>query len=71
MIPIRGSSTIKSAGYNSADRDLHILFHSGGHFVYHGVTPSLYYGFLGAPSKGKFFHANIKKQHKFTKQTSE
>jgi hypothetical protein len=32
------------------------------------VTPSLYYGFLGAESKGKYLHQQIKFKHKFTKR---
>ena len=67
MQPIKGSSNIKSVGYDKEAKDLHIQFHNGGHFAYHNVAPHLFAGFMAAKSKGSYFHANIKKQHKFTK----
>lgn len=52
------SSNLQSVGYVGGT--LEIAFHSGGIYQYVGVPEMLYHALLGAASKGKFFHHNIK-----------
>jgi hypothetical protein len=57
------SSNIESIGYDSSNSILEIEFKNGSAvWQYLGVPESLYYEFLQAGSKGKFFHQNILKQ---------
>ena len=57
------SATIESVGFDNATRMLAVKFKGNPPKVhtYHGVTLELYRQFLAAPSKGKFFHAKVKK----------
>ena len=57
MIPI-ASTNISSIGYEGTT--LHIRFNSGGLYAYHGDPSNVYNSLMNAPSKGKYFHANIK-----------
>lgn len=57
MIPV-SSSDLSSVGYENGT--LYIAFHSGGLYSYSGVPEHIYSALLNAPSKGKYFHANIK-----------
>ncbi len=52
------STNISSIGYEGTT--LHIRFNSGGLYAYYNVPSSVYNGLMGASSKGKYFHANIK-----------
>lgn len=52
------SSNLESVGY--VNGTLHIQFHSGGLYEYTNVPASLYQGLMSAPSKGRYFHANIR-----------
>lgn len=54
------SSTIAEIGYETSSATLEILFLSGGTYQYFDVPESQYSSFLGADSKGKYFHANIR-----------
>ncbi len=55
------SSDIASVGYENGT--LFISFHKGGLYAYKNVPYSVYAGLMNAPSKGKYFHANIRKQY--------
>ncbi len=57
MIPV-SSSDISSIGYENGT--LYIQFHSGGMYSYDNVPVSVYQNLMTAPSKGRYFHANIK-----------
>ena len=46
---------------------LEIEFNSGSVYDYAGVPQGEYDGFMGADSKGKYFHANIKNRYSFVK----
>ena len=61
------SSNISSVGYDADSQTLEIEFNNGGVYLYSGVPESLYEGMMGADSKGKFFHANIKNIYPFSK----
>jgi len=67
LIPIKESSTIESIGYHPENGDLHVVFRSGGHYLYHKVEAKLFEQLMTAKSKGKFFHQNIKGKHQATK----
>lgn len=61
------SSVIRSVGYDPATETLEIEFHHGGIYVYANVPPSVFEALLAAPSKGSFFHDNIKDRFVFTR----
>lgn len=54
------SSDLQRVGYDAASKTLYIRFHSGGVYSYASVPPAVYNDLLAAPSKGKYFHANIR-----------
>lgn len=60
------SSNLKSVGYDSNTSTLEIEFHSG-LYEYYNVPQSIYNGLMDAPSKGSYFHQNIKDVFKFKK----
>ncbi len=59
------SSNLSSVGYENGT--LYISFHSGGLYAYSGVPEYVYFELLNAPSKGKYFHANIKNSYPYDK----
>lgn len=59
------STDISSVGYDG--NTMHIRFNSGGLYAYYNVPSSVYNGLMGASSKGKYFHANIKGRYGDTK----
>jgi hypothetical protein len=66
MVPVK-SSNIESVGYDHASQTLHIIFKTGGHFIYHKVRPMLYHNLMSAKSKGAFFHAEVRGKHESEK----
>lgn len=58
------SSMIKSIGYDSNSSTLEIEFKSGEVWQYFDFLESLWHDFDSTDSKGKFFHREIKNQHK-------
>jgi hypothetical protein len=61
------SSNVSSVGYDADSQILEIEFNNGGVYQYSGVPESVYEGMMGADSKGKYFHANIKNAYPFSK----
>lgn len=61
------SSNISAIGYDPSSETLEVEFNSGAVYQYTGVSQGEYDGFIGADSKGKYFAANIKNRHSFTK----
>ncbi len=57
------SRMITSIGYDSSSCILEIEFKDGAVWQYNDFPEYLWYEFLSAESKGKFFHANIKKEY--------
>lgn len=57
------SSNIASIGYDEETDVLEIEFKSGSIYAYDDVPFYLYAQLMNAPSKGKFFNTNIKKQN--------
>lgn len=64
MIPV-DSSDLASVGYDFGSRTLFVSFLKGGTYSYSGVPESVYRGLMNAPSKGKYFAANIKKSYPY------
>ncbi|WP_214464552.1 KTSC domain-containing protein [Levilactobacillus brevis] len=60
------SSDLSAVGYEPSTQQLEIVFHSGGVYLYSGVSPSEYQGLMSAGSKGRYFHAFIKR-HPYTR----
>lgn len=46
------SSTVKEYGYDEANKEMHIRFLNGTHYVYH-VSKDVFEEFASAPSKGR------------------
>lgn len=61
------SSNVSSVGDHADSQTLEIEFNSGGVYQYSGVPESVYEGMMGADSKGKYFHANIKNTYPYSK----
>jgi hypothetical protein len=61
------SSNVSSVGYDADSQTLEIEFNNGGVYQYSGVPESVYQGMMGADSKGKYFHANIKNTYPYSK----
>jgi len=55
------SSNIESIAYQKNARSLFVTFKSTAVYLYEGVTPEVVSAFLAAPSKGKYFGANIRR----------
>jgi hypothetical protein len=62
MIPV-DSSNLSSVGYENGT--LYISFNNGGTYYYTGVPEFVFEDLLNAPSKGKYFHANIKNSYPY------
>jgi hypothetical protein len=58
------SSMIDSYDYDADMKVLHVKFHSGAIHSLQGVPPEKAAEFAAAPSKGKFFHTNLRDQHR-------
>ncbi|MBK6960090.1 MAG: KTSC domain-containing protein [Gammaproteobacteria bacterium] len=61
------STDIRAIGCDADSQTLEIEFNSGSVYDYAGVPQGEYDGFMGADSKGKYFHANIKNRYSFVK----
>lgn len=61
------SSVIEALWWNPTTRVLHVLFLSGGYYIYLDVNRYRYYRFRNAESKGKYFNKYIKKQYAYRK----
>jgi hypothetical protein len=55
------SSNLASVGYDLESATLEIEFVNGGVYQYFGVSDSVYYDLMNAPSKGRFFDQFVKK----------
>ena len=64
--PVTGSSTIKAFAKDTSG--LLLKFTSGETYKYTGVTEQVINEFAAAPSKGKYFGANIRNKYTAEKQ---
>jgi hypothetical protein len=60
------SSNVASIGYDVNTLTLEVEFVSGSVYQYFDVPETLYQEFMRASSKGKFLHANIKNNYRYT-----
>jgi KTSC domain len=73
MLPVR-SSHITHRGYDDDTKTLFITFAGGVDWMYENVPLETWFAFLEAPSAGKYFAQNIRKQFdgfKIPKPTDE
>lgn len=61
------SSNLRRTEYDIETKNMIVEFNNGLRYQYEGVPHSLYTKFRMAESQGKFFFAEIVKNHKFTK----
>lgn len=59
-LPVQ-SSNLLSIGYKEEQSLLEVQFKGGSIYRYFDVPQETYAGLMAAPSRGKYFHANIKK----------
>lgn len=60
------SANIRAVAYEKDTETLYIRFDNGV-YAYDGVEPVTYQSFLGAGSKGSFFHQNIKGSYPYSR----
>ena len=65
------SSSIKSVAYDKDEGKLWLRFKSDALYEYQGVDQQVAKDLVGAESKGKFFHENIKNKFSYTKVEEE
>lgn len=61
MIKADKSSSVDEYGYDPATKTMRVKYLSGPDYYDHAnVEPAKWHGFLQAPSKGRYLHANIR-----------
>jgi hypothetical protein len=56
------SSDLKGMGYDELSEVLEVRFHDGRVYQYHPVPMEVWERFLAAPSKGRFFNAEVRRR---------
>ena len=66
------SSCLTSVGYQVGSRTLEVEFRNGGVYLYFEVPPSVHAALMTAPSKGRFFAAEVRDRfaHEFSRVRS-
>lgn len=64
MIPVL-SSFIYSVGYDPTRHTLTVEFKRGSIYQYYNVSAHTFGRWLKAPSKGRYFHRNIRRRYAF------
>lgn len=64
---IKGSTSVRSIGYEARTKTLIVEFLGGGAYAYHGVSPETQAALLQAPSVGKFVAGHVKGKYESTK----
>ncbi|MDB5447913.1 MAG: hypothetical protein JWQ97_3230 [Phenylobacterium sp.] len=59
------SSAIRAIDYDPPRRQLRVTFQSGERYAYEGVPGEVCRAFVEAPSKGRFFQAEIRGRYRF------
>ena len=60
------SSNVASVGYDASSLTLEVEFKDGSVYQYFDVPEAVYQEMMRASSVGKFMHANIRNQYRFT-----
>jgi hypothetical protein len=61
------SSNLSAVGYNSFQMILEIEFNDGAIYQYFGVPQGIYASLMAASSHGKYFHAHIRNNYRYTR----
>ncbi len=61
------SSNVASVGYDASSLTLEVEFKDGSVYQYFDVPEAVYQEIIRASSVGKFMHANIRNQYRYTK----
>lgn len=61
------SSNVASVGYDQSTLTLEVEFNDGSVYQYFDVPDTAYQELMRAESIGKFLHANIKNNYRYTK----
>lgn len=64
------SAAIQEIDYDAERAKLLVRFQSGERYVYVGVPGEVHRSFLDAPSKGRFFQAEIRDRYPFNRLDS-
>lgn len=64
------STAIQAIDYDAERAKLLVRFQSGERYVYVGVPGEVHRSFLQAPSKGRFFQAEIRDRYPFNRLDS-
>jgi hypothetical protein len=59
------SSELKSVGYDEGNAILEVEFQNGGIYRYFGVPKAAYAALISAPSKGRYFNAQIGNAYRY------
>lgn len=59
------STAVAALAYDAADEILRVRFRSGQAYAYADVPAAVFAAFLAAPSKGRFFHAEIDRRYAY------
>lgn len=65
---LRQSTHVKSAEYDSSSGELHVTYHDGGTYTYHGVSEDVAMGLQSAESVGKYMHGEVRGQFRHTRR---
>ena len=61
------SSNVKAIGYDEHTQTLEVEFLDGRVYQYYGVPEHTHSQFMGASSKGQFFHIYIKNRYPYSR----
>jgi hypothetical protein len=61
------SSAIDTIGYSEEQQALYIKFDNGVEYIFRDVPSSIYEEMRKAPSKGKYFHSNVRGHYKYVR----
>jgi lysyl-tRNA synthetase class 2 len=64
-MPVVDSSAIRAVGYNANLHELAVMFVTDRIYIYLGVPEAIYEALMRAPSKGRFFNAEIRDRYAF------
>jgi len=65
------SSSIATLGYEATTSVLEVVFHGGRVYRYRDVPEGEFERFLAAPSKGRYYNANIRNQYAYEQVSPE
>jgi hypothetical protein len=57
------STNVEQIGYDERERELHVIFKSGRHYIYSDVPEEVYRNFIDASSKGTYLNSTIKNSY--------